>query len=127
MSHVIVKFRDCSYALCIRKEPIFEQKMSLEAKGLLTLLCSIETGVLEDDYDLKTALAKYTFESEDKIDGILKELSEFGYVEGIFPLRSRANSTIYVYDSSLCDGRFNDWTVADTRNYINGNCYKNKY
>lgn len=96
-NHVILNFRNCSNTLCMSKEPILEKKMSLEAKGLLALLCSVKTGVYEDDYDLNDILKKYCFESEDKIQKLLSELEEFGYIDGASFYNHRANYTLEIF------------------------------
>ena len=73
-----------------------EKKMSLKAKGLLTLMLS-----LPEDWDFSiNGLVSICKESESAIKAALKELKVFGYlkIEMIKPNKSKSKKIEYVYN-----------------------------
>ena len=73
-----------------------EKKMSLKAKGLLSLMLS-----LPEDWDYSIAgLVAICKENETAIKSTLKELSEFGYlrIDKIYPDKTDTGRIEYVYN-----------------------------
>lgn len=60
-NHVLTNVRHCVNAVCLSREFLSENKMSLEAKGLLATLMAFPTEGYDDEetYDLNTLIKHF--------------------------------------------------------------------